>query len=153
MYGKNDSKKFDTMCGNFNRTINQLLRIVVLKMPRDNADMWILSNRVKLCISVSQDELISRCWDKIYENKQCIIDKDEMYLLNNDIEEKMVAKYIKKDESEDIMKTMIKNIKKLWPLSSPEEKNAVWEKLQFLLNVTAEYMLYKGFFAKKISES
>lgn len=129
----------------FAKSMNKIMNMLDSKFPDGDVDLYVLKKRMALCHSISADMLISRCWNKIYEMRTYIMTRNEAYLLDDEVEAKLVSKYIKKDEREEWMKNMIKTLKGLWPKATPEEKELVWQNMLILLQASAEYMMLMGY--------
>lgn len=145
---KKESKEIDKLIkiiDKFNKAMNTIMRILDSKFPDGDVDMYLLKRRINLCNATSEEMIISRCWNKIYEMRTHIVNRNEEYLLSPDTEAKAIAKYVKDDERKDYMINMIKTLKSLWPLSTTAEKEVVWNNLAILLSASAEYMLLKGY--------
>ncbi len=143
---KEDRKKAkakSNICNKFNRHVSQMLIMVGKKMPND-PDIWFMRKRISLLIATSEEDLINRCYPKLYEMRTKILERDETFLTNEEIEKKYIAKYIKKDDNEEYMKDMVRTLRNLYIRGVKEEQELVWSKVSSMLELALEYMLLTG---------
>lgn len=137
--------KLIEVCHEFNRLIKQILHLITKKMPKDT-NIACMKKKLTLLMNISEEDMILRCHEKLYEVKDKILANDEKFFMDGDTEKKVLYKYVKQDDNESYIKTMIKTLKLLYRQSSQEEKNIIWEKTNRMLALSLEYMILKGIY-------
>lgn len=141
----NETKKErskEDICRSFITTTKKIINLANKKLPVNNADLDSIRNLVKLSSDMDEEDLIRRCYKKIWNGRKSILDRDEKYLNRKDLEKK----YIKEDENKEMIEGFLKTVRYIIKISSDAEKKIVWSMIDILLVDTIDYMKVKKYF-------
>ena len=120
----------------FNNEASLILKIFK-KTEKDNIDyIW----GIKIINTIKNENpsfIIERCLEKLWDNKNYIMDRNEKFFLENNIE----SKYIKDDERKEWLTGLIEFIKNKLNKLNTETKDFLWDKFNILLKLSIEYKL------------
>ena len=127
MASKSEKKLIDARIKNaelFNRNIKKLMRIIYSKTGKNlstKANINWLQNKIKIGVSISVFEIIERCQDKIVGVTDHIKKKNVKFFLDRKYDE-----YIKQDDNQKFIVTIIELIQKGYPHLKEDEKKEIW---------------------------
>ena len=131
-------KKVSVVLQTFSSDIAQLLKLVDNKLA-GNLEV----DRLKRIIRIARDEepllIINKCKDKIWDSREKILAEDEDFFVAKKFDE-----YIKKDDNQMFIESLIALFKSGFGSLSAKEKKFMWSIVQRLLETVAEYKILIG---------
>jgi hypothetical protein len=129
----------------FNRQIANVFKFIDnndrYKYKYDDKIDW-----VRRLIKIARDEdppaVLERCVDKLWDNRDAILAKDEIFLLD----QKIVNKYVKQDERQKFITDLIGYIRENIKIAPPEDKDYMWKCIHNMLQAAIKYRLLKNDF-------
>lgn len=135
-----DSKiSIDDIISKFNKSMSKIINLVDSKI-KDNSryvqEMNRLKNIIKLAKAIGPETIIERCKDKIcaVEASTAIQERNAKFFL-----ERKYDDYVKKDENQIFIETLIQMVKNGYPRLSDNEKIFCWKHADMLLWCCANY--------------
>jgi hypothetical protein len=86
--------------------------------------------------------MLERAIDKLWDNKDKIIERDLAFLINK----KVTSKYIKDDSRKEWMEGMIDFVRNRYTDLSPDELEYVWKCINNMLQAVIKYRILKDDF-------
>lgn len=126
------------ICDIFNKQVFNIFKLASNKAP-NNPDIDRLKRIISYCRETWPPFMIERCKDKIWSVRKQIIDKDEDYFLNRKYDE-----FIKKDENQRFIETLIEMVQDSSSHLSKEEKEYIWSCVNTMLQNCLDYKLLTG---------
>jgi hypothetical protein len=140
---KKESDRIDkqlAIARSFNKQILNIFRVVDSKVE-GNPDIDRLKRLISMCRNVCPLFMIERCKDKIWIDRDHILKENEDYFLNRKFDE-----YIKKDQNQRFIETLIEMVHDGYHLLSPSEKKCLWKYIKQMLQDCMEFKLTTGDF-------
>jgi hypothetical protein len=137
-----DDKKLSDILQKFNLHAGKIMKIGVQISAESSPQIEWLGRVFKIARDVDPLCIITRCVDKMWDNKENILNKNEKFF----IEKFDTSKYIKVDKNKEWLDEIVKVVRKEFSILSANEKSCIWFYLNEMLTAVIEYKLLKGEF-------
>lgn len=138
MEGGNTQKEISEAVQGFHSGISKIFKIIDAKTP-GNLEI----DRLKRLVRIARDEdplnIINKCKDKLWDSRERILERDQKFFMNNTF-----GQYIKKDENQMFIESMINLIQTNVDNLSAKEKDYIWKIIQGLLDQVTVYKILIG---------
>ena len=136
-----DAGDIINVCDKFHGAIADIIRLVREKRV-DCPELERLEKIISLCKADSDEFLIERCKEKLWESRVQIKSKDDNYFMNENFD-----RYIKKgSQYADFQYDLMDIIRVGYPEFTEAEKARLWKISNTMLKSACAYMLLKGDF-------
>lgn len=131
------------ICDKFHSSIAAIIRLV--KDKQDCPELERLEKLISLCKAESDEFLIERCKEKLWDSRTQIKTKDDSYFMTENFD-----RYIKKgSQYADFQYQLMDLVREGYPRFTPPEKDKLWKFSNDMLKCACAYMLAKGDFDDK----
>ena len=120
----------------FNREVSNICKLCV-KKDKNNVDIEWIYKVVKTIKYENPKYLIEICIEKLWDNKDKIIERDENFFKYNNIEKK----YILNDRNKEWVESLFTVLRGILFNLATDEKNYLWESLNNMLELVIKYKL------------
>jgi len=128
----------------FNRQVSNVFKVIDNKDDSisHNPDVDWVRRITKILRNENPPYMLERAVDKLWDNKDKIIERDSVFLLNK----KVTSKYIKDDSRKEWIEGMVDFIKNRYTDLSPDELGHVWKCINNMLQAVIKYRILKDDF-------
>lgn len=128
----------------FNRQVSNVFKVIDNKYDsiNHNPDIDWIRRITKILRNENPPYMIERSVDKLWDNKDKIIERDSDFLVNK----KVTSKYIKDDSRKEWMEGMIDFIRNRYTELSPDDLEHVWKCVNNMLQAVIKYRILKDDF-------
>ena len=120
---------------NFHSNIFEIMRICK-KIDPNNVDVIWLTQQISLARNVDPTLIINKAKDKLWNYRTEILKENTDFFLKNNF-----RKYIKNDDNEKFMFTLLCSIKKGYKKLTPREKKYIWGLVKNMLECCLKYKM------------
>ena len=120
----------------FNREVSNICKLCV-KKDKNNVDIEWIYKVVKTIKYENPKYLIEICIEKLWDNKDKIIERDENFFKYNNIEKK----YILNDRNKEWVESLFTVLREILFNLDTDEKNYLWDRLNNMLELVIKYKL------------
>ncbi len=120
----------------FMQNLNKIITSMSLSLKSRRDEMAEIDSLKRLInlIPDKEEEIFIRCYFKVWEHREIIMEKNIDYFMNKDY-----TTMVKKDDNESIIKNLINIIKTFYKELSEEEQDQYWKLANNLLVAVARY--------------
>jgi len=134
-------KEVDDIVSIFNREVSLVCKFCI-KRDKNNIDLEWIDKVVKTLKYENPRYIIEICLDKLWDNKEKIIERDENFFKDNNIEKK----YIPNDKNKEWLEGLIEILRHfLFSLDTPD-KDFIWDRFNNMLEMAIKYRINKNYF-------
>lgn len=134
-------KEVDDIVSNFNKEVSLVCKFCI-KRDKNNIDLEWIDKVVKTLKYENPKYIVEICLDKLWDNKEKIIERDEKFFKDNNIEKK----YIPNDKNKEWLEGLIEILRNfLFSLSAPDKK-FIWDRFNNMLELAIKYRIHKKYF-------
>jgi hypothetical protein len=128
----------------FNRQVSNIFKVIDSQddSVSNNPDVDWLRRVTKIIRNENPPYMLERAVDKLWDNKDKIIERDSAFLINK----KMTSKYIKNDSRKEWMEGMMDFVRNRYTDLSPDETECVWKCINNMLQAVIKYRILKDDF-------
>jgi hypothetical protein len=137
----NDERKNNRIIDNFNSEVSLLCKFCIIR-DKDNIDLIWIDKAVRTLKYENPKFIIELCLDKIWDNKEKIIERDEQFFKNNNIEDK----YIENEKNKEWLSGLINVLRHFLFNLNADDKDFIWERFNIMLELVIEYRIVKKYF-------
>lgn len=123
----------------FNKQINIIFKFIDSKDDdvKNNETIDHARRLVKIVRREYPALMLERCIDKLWDNKEAIINKDAQFFMGSDV----MHKYIKDDSNKEWLTGLIEFIKEQYDVFTKEELDKLWVCINRMLECVIKYRL------------
>jgi hypothetical protein len=128
----------------FNRQMSNIFKVIDNKDDsiNHNPDVDWVRRITKILRNENPPYMLERSIDKLWDNKDKIIERDSAFLLNK----KVTSKYVKDDSRKEWIEGMIDFVRNRYTDLSPDELEHVWKCINNMLQAVIKYRILKDDF-------
>ena len=137
---KNDKEKeIIDVVDFFNRNISNIFKVIDTCDTNisNNPDIDWVRRIIKIVRYESPSLMLERCTDKLWDNREYIMTRNEAFILDN----KNTSKYIKDDEKKEWLERLVKFIGSKYKVLPPESLEILWGCINNMLEASIKYKL------------
>lgn len=137
----------DNVCKLLLSTVKKLVNITSKKLPNDvNVDR--VKQLLKLDVVLDDDLIMKMIAPSIIKYRKLILDKNESLFLDD----KFGEDFLSKNDTDNLVKDLFKNIKKMLKELNDSEKSVIWNEITSILNFVLHYIKFHPDFKYDISK-
>ena len=136
MFKKKDRTKI-AIIETFNSQVSNILKLIKKYVPK-NDDIIHIKRLIKISNEINAIEVLEKCEDKFWENKDNILEKNIEFFKKQPYEQDLDD-----DEYKTLNIRIIKLIRDTYDLIDDNDKNLLWCKLHIMLNCIINFKLNK----------
>jgi hypothetical protein len=138
----NHDEQVNVIVNKFNIEVSIVCKFCV-KQEKDNIDLEWIDKMVKTIKYENPNYIMDICLDKLWDNKENIMNRDEKFFKENNIEEMYISS---SDNNKEWLERLINVLRNFLFKLDQCDKDFIWDTFNKMLELAIEYRICKKYF-------
>lgn len=131
-----DFIEINKIINSFNKEVSLVCKFC-MKKDKNNVDIEWINKIINTLKYENPKYIIEVCIEKLWDNREKIIERDEQFFKNNNVENK----YISNDKNKEWIKGIIHVLRDLLFNMNENDKTYIWDRFSNMLELSIKYKM------------